>query len=331
MAESKKYGNAFEATWVAIMGRFNKQKEIGKLEDDLRADDLTVMITGSSSGLGYATAVDMANRGASVVMAVRSGIPEKGEAIKEHTGSEKVSMYYVDLSDLDSIDSFCDTLVQDGIKIDVLISNAAMVPSGSRTTKQGLEEMFVVNYLSKFYLIRKLLSAGVIASSKRTYPRIVIVSSESHRNPDAFDWDSFGKPAKYNMKDVVKRYGYFKLLLTTFAVELSRRLNAESGRTARVSSLCPGPVNSNIAREAPAWSKPLLKIIFGIFFRSPEKACRPVSYLALESEHLGNEFKYLYLMSEKEADGLALDPKNGSMLWERSEAVLGFRLNGLEG
>jgi NAD(P)-dependent dehydrogenase (short-subunit alcohol dehydrogenase family) len=150
-------------------------------------------------------------------------------------------------------------------------------------------------------------------------PRIIIVSSESHRNPKEYDWDGFGKYKDYGIKKTVELYGYYKLLLTTFAIELSRRLNPDGEKNYSVFSLCPGPINSGIAREAPGLFQPLLKLVFTLFFRSPEKAAVPVIYLASANELEGKPFDYLFLMNRKEIDELASDPGNGKKLWEEAE------------
>jgi len=136
-----------------------------------------------------------------------------------------------------------------------------------------------------------------------------------------FDWEGFGKYKEYGMKKTVELYGYYKLLLTTFAMELSRRLNPGSDTNISVFSLCPGPVNSNIAREAPGLFQPLLKLVFSLFFKSPEKAAVPVIYLASSKEPEGKPFDYLFLMNRKDIDELASDPENGKKLWEVSETL----------
>ena len=125
------------------------------------------------------------------------------------------------------------------------------------------------------------------------------MSSESHRNPPEFDWEGFGKYKDYGMKTTVELYGYYKLLLTTFVSELSRRLNPNGKTNVSVFSLCPGPVNSNIAREAPAIFMPLMKVIFGIFFKAPSKAALPVIYLATSKDLEGKAFDYLFKMARK--------------------------------
>lgn len=231
-------------------------------------------------------------------------------------------MFQVDLSDMESIIGLADTLNKSSLKIDVLICNAAVVPLKSRRTRQGLEEMFMVNYLAKYLFVRLLLEQDLLNTDPAGIPRIVFVSSESHRNPKSFDWEGFGRYREYTMGKTVELYGYYKLLLTTFANELSRRLNVSGKTRCSVFVLCPGPINSNIAREAPVIFKPLLKLVFRVFFRSPEKAVQPVLYFACSREVEGQPIDYLFLMSRKDMDIKATDAKNGEKLWQYSEALL---------
>ncbi|MDZ7605870.1 MAG: SDR family NAD(P)-dependent oxidoreductase [Cyclobacteriaceae bacterium] len=313
-----KYDNPLKATLKGISDLYSKKAPSIHLPTDTDLTGKTVMITGASSGLGYAAAIRLAKAGAKVIMAVRSGIPERGEAVKKLSGNEQVFMYHVDLLDFKSINSFIMMLSEDGVQLDLLISNAAMVPLKSRKTPQGLEEMFMVNYLAPFHLINRLLEKEII---KTPGSRIIIVSSESHRNPDGFDWENFGKYHEYGIGETVARYGYFKLFLTTFGCELSRRLKT-GNKDIAVKLLCPGPVNSNIAREAPGWMQPLLRGVFSIFFKSPEKASDPVVYFATAPAEEIAKIPYLFLMQPKPMDEKATSPENGRLLWGKSEKII---------
>jgi NAD(P)-dependent dehydrogenase (short-subunit alcohol dehydrogenase family) len=318
----KSYSNAFTATLSGIRDLFHKQKNALVLNDESALTGKNVLITGASSGLGFEAAVQLARRGAHVLMACRSGIPEKGELVRKLSGNPHVEMYPVDLSDMDSITRLADELKKSSLKPDVLICNAAVVPLKSRRTRQGLEEMFMVNYLANYLLVRLLLEHDFFNESGNGIPRIIFVSSESHRNPKFFDWEGFGKYTEYTMGKTVELYGYYKLLLTTFANELSRRLNSPGKTRYSVFALCPGPINSNIAREAPAIFKPLLKLVFRVFFRSPEKAVKPVLYFACSPEVTGKSIDYLFLMSRREMDAKATNAQNGEKLWQLSEDLL---------
>ncbi len=320
--QKKRYSNAVTATISGISDLFMKQQNIVSLRDDDRLDGKNVLITGASSGLGLAAAIQLASRGAKVWMACRSGIPEKGEMVKKRSGNQQVTMLQVDLADLQSVIALTNTLKAQAVKIDVLVDNAGMVPGKSRKTKQGMEEMFVVNYLSKFLLTRLMLENELFNTEQGKAPRIIYVASESHRNPGEFDWDAFGKYKSYPMTKTVEYYGYYKLLLTTFANELSRRINHQPHVAYSVFALCPGPVNSNIAREAPLVFKPLLKLVFKLFFRDPAVAVQPVVYFAASPEVEKKPIDYLFLMSRKDMDDKATDKQNGARLWKLSEELL---------
>jgi NAD(P)-dependent dehydrogenase (short-subunit alcohol dehydrogenase family) len=283
-------------------------------------------------------------------MACRSGIPGKGEEVKKRSGNPDVHMVHVDFADIRSIRECVSTLgstllAEEKDKIDILVCNAGIVPKQSRKTPQGLEEMFMVNYFSKFVFLNLLLEnhsfkdagytmhdAGFgslspqtqseIRNPKSDIPRIIFVASESHRNPEKFGWDEFGHYRDYSIGKSIELYGYYKLLLTTYACELSRRLNPDGEIRISVFAMCPGPVNSNIAREAPKIFHPLLKVVFGIFFRSPAKAAIPVVYLAASPDVAGKPFDYLFLMSRTAIDEKAHDPANGRQLWSLSEKLL---------
>ncbi|MEM8893852.1 MAG: SDR family NAD(P)-dependent oxidoreductase [Bacteroidota bacterium] len=314
----KKYSNPVSATLNGIIALYKSKGEKVALPEKLDLSGKRIMITGSSAGLGLATAIRAAEAGAELIMAVRSGIPEKGELVSAKSRNDNVSMYHVDLSDFDSINAFLDKLEKDEVKLDIFIANAAMVPFESRKTAQGLEEMFMVNYLSTFYLINQLLERSILDASST--PKIIIVSSESHRDPDRFDWENFGMYKPYGVKEVIAKYGYYKLLLTTFANELARRTNAEPDAVP-VRVLCPGPVNSSIAREAPSWIQPVLKGVFSLFFRSPMKAADPIIYFCQENNK-NQPIDYLYLLQKKEMAPLTQDKDNAEELWNRSEALI---------
>jgi len=315
----RQYRSASGSILGAIKQQFGKRRRIGSLSDDERLDGKTVLITGASSGLGYATAVQLARRGGTVIMAARSGFPEKGDTVKRDSGSSAVEMRRVDLSDLDSIRSLSDGLRRDGIKLDRLVLNAACVPARSRQTKQGLEEMFVVNFLSSFYLTNLLIRYDVIR--KNAGARIVFVGSEAHRSSPPIDWERFGQYEKYTTKKSVPLYGYYKHMLLSFASELSRRLQAEGAGVA-VHGLCPGPVNTRLAREAPWFAQWLVAILFTLCFKAPAKACEPVVYLSCARSLGERTGVYLHRMEEKHLDPATAAPQNSRRLWDASSSLL---------
>jgi len=89
-----------------------------------------------------------------------------------------------------------------------------------------------------------------------------------------------------------------------------------------VHSLCPGPVNTAIAREAPWFLKPLVVPMMRFFFLTPDKAARPVSYLCCAGNTGKRSGIYLHMLREKRPSGHATDPANGARLWQASQALL---------
>lgn len=327
----RSHDNPFTAVLSGLLDQRNSAPKISPVPDDVRLDGRTVLVTGANSGLGKGIAIRLAKRGAHVIMACRSGIPEAGEDVRRESGSQDVDMVRVDLSSFDSINAFCDELRNRNVTLDAAVFNAGVVPVTSRKNEHGLELMFAVNFLAKFVLLNRLLRDGVIPnavygnnSRADDPPRVIFVSSETHRTSIPIDFDHFGEPIEYGVADGVKYYGLSKLHLTTYFQELSRRLNPNGATTPDVCvhALCPGAVNSNMAREAPTWLKPILKPVMALFFQSPEKASIPVDYLVASKEMGDHTGGYMHMMRVKESSEASMDAQNGALLWQKTEALL---------
>ena len=313
-----RFQNPLQAALAGVNDLFRKQPLADKLTDDVRLDGKTVFVTGASSGLGYAVARQAAERGARVLMVARSGVPERAEAIKADTGNPNVEMFQADLSDLAQVHRLADWLRTRG-SLDVVIENAGMASPRAIETPQGLEAMFVTNYLSKFVLIDRLIADGTIpsgASSARS--RVIIVSSDSHQGASSIDWGTFGQLQPFGVNGAINNYSYFKLILNTWGVELSKRLAPD----VLVHVMCPGPVNTNIIREAPWALRGALKMIFALFFRSPDVAAKPVIYMAAHDDFAKETGRYLHMFRPKKMDPKCYDPTEGQRLWERSVQVV---------
>ena len=318
-------GSFINAITIAIRDlKQPKVSEVSPVPRHVRIDGKTCLITGANSGLGKAAAAELARRGANMILACRPGHTKTCDEIKTLSGSENVEMMEVDLSDLRSVHSLCDSLSNRNIKIDIAVLNAGLMPKKATKTPQGYEAMFAVHFLSNRIMVDRWLKDGVISPSSQAgkTPRIIFVSSEAHRSSHAIDFDRFGEITDYGLMDGFKYYGISKLILCMFATELSRRLNTDSETEVAVHSMCPGGVATNLSRGTPSILKPVVSPLLRYFFQSPEEAIGPVIYLCCAEEAGAETGIYLHLMQRKSVSPAALDEENGTRLWEASEPLV---------
>jgi NAD(P)-dependent dehydrogenase (short-subunit alcohol dehydrogenase family) len=224
------------------------------MTDALRwtADDMpdltgrTAVVTGANSGLGLATALELARHGADVTLAVRDhakGTWAQG-LIAEQTGAA-VSLGRLDLADLASIREFAATwsAAHTG-GLDLLINNAGVMATPHRTTADGFELQFGTNHLGHFALTGLLLPALVA----RPRSRVVSVSSMAHRMSGRLDLDYLMDGHRHKPWT---SYSQSKLANLLFTAELQRRLDA-AGVPILSLAAHPGYANTNLQSVAPA-------------------------------------------------------------------------------
>jgi NAD(P)-dependent dehydrogenase (short-subunit alcohol dehydrogenase family) len=333
-----RYGSAVTATISGVLDQLRPSRPIGRLEAGDRLDGELCLVTGANAGIGRAVATLLCRRGARVVMAGRTLDDRARDEVVRRSGGGWARLEHLDLGRLASVAAFCDRMRADGQRFAVVVANAGVVPKASRRTVDGLEESFQVNYLANVLLLGRLFADGCLGraavqdgndgktcSSNKTdnsrNSRIVFVSSEAHRSGAPVDWDRLGSFEPYGLKGSVAEYCRVKLLLTTYAVELARRLEPEVS----VHALCPGAVRTRIGREAPWWAQPALQLTMRVFFRSPERGAEPAVFLSCASSVEGRTGIYLHGMTEKPVSPAAADPENGRRLWEASHCLLAER------
>ena len=323
-----RFDNPIIAALAGVKDFFRKQDLAGKLTDADRADGKTVLITGANSGLGFGMSVAFAKRGARVIMACRRMIPEAGEEVKRLSGSDKIEMRFLDLKNIESIHAFANELESDGIHPDITILNAGVALPESRPTESGLGEMFLVNFLSNVILVSHWLSKGIIRNESVAgnavpgeVPRMLFISSDSHQGSSYIDHEQFGTYEKYGVTQGMNYYSYYKLVLNTYATELSRRINRRENLEVIVNVMCPGPVNSAIIKEAPWILRKILGGIFSIVFKAPEAAAQPAVYMCISKDYAGRTNEYLHMFNEKRMDEKVYIPEEGAKLWNHTMDV----------
>ena len=182
----------------------------------------TALITGGNSGLGYQAVLQLARKGARVLLAARDRA--RGTAALERLAAEapagNAELAQLDLADLACIERFSAALLDGGQGLDLLINNAGVMAIPHReTTAQGYERQFGTNHLGHFALTGRLLPA----LARRPGSRVVTVSSNRHKGVNGIDFDDLQGERRYRPW---RAYDQSKLANAMFVLELDRRLRA---------------------------------------------------------------------------------------------------------
>ena len=274
----------------------------------------TSIITGASSGIGKASAEQLASMGARVVMVCRD--MEKGGRAKAEvetkSGSKSVELMHADLASLASVRVFAEEFAKNHDSLHILLNNAGVARPLRSLTIDGFEMTFQVNYLSHFLLTNLLLPT----LTKSAPSRIVNVSSVAHYGGH-FDFDDLQMEKGYG---VMRAYSQSKLALVLFTHELARRLRG-TGVTAN--SLHPGAVATNIWGD---WLGPaaFLGKVTRLFMLSPEKGAKTQVYLASSPDVEGVSGEYYEFHGKKESSAESYNQGLAEKLWDVSAKMVGL-------
>ncbi len=119
----------------------------------------TIVITGSTDGIGLVTAKELLSLGHHVVIHGRTGTKTKAavESLSKSFRSELISGISADLSDLRAVKSLASNLRQQVGQIDVLINNAGVFKTDSPITEEGYDIRFLVNTIAPYLLTNELM------------------------------------------------------------------------------------------------------------------------------------------------------------------------------
>jgi NAD(P)-dependent dehydrogenase (short-subunit alcohol dehydrogenase family) len=238
------------------------------------------VITGANTGLGFDTAKVLAERGATVVLAVRD--VEKGKQAAARLGAAAdVTVQELDLSSLESVRAAAADLHTTLPKIDLLINNAGVMYPPRQTTRDGFELQFGTNHLGHFALTGLLLDLLLPVEGSR----VVTVASIAHRLRAAIHFDDLQWENSY---DRVAAYGQAKLANLMFAYELQRRL-APHGTTASIAAH-PGVARTELMRNSPAIARALFPVVAPLFTQSSERGALPILRAATDPAALGGQY-----------------------------------------
>ena len=266
-------------------------------------------MTGANTGIGRATAVGLARRGAHVLLACRSA--ERTRAVLAEIdalpGDGSAVFVPLDLADLEAVRKTAaevlDLLGSDR-SLDLLVNNAGLAGTKGLTA-QGFELTFGVSHLGHFVLTTLLLdklAAGAPA-------RVVNLSSKAHFGAKGIDFAALQQPTR--SAGALVEYQVAKLCNVLFTIELARRLDPERITTCAVH---PGVIGSDIWREIPWPIRPVMRLFMG----SVGKGADRVLHGALDPALAAASGAYLDHDRPTPPSDVAT-PELAARLWSQSE------------
>lgn len=269
-------------------------------------DGQVSIVTGSNTGLGRVTALELARRGSHVFLASRS--TEKTvpvvESIRREAGHSRVEFLPLDLASFRSVRNAADTFLARELPLHILINNAGEAGWTGRT-EDNFQMTFGVNYLGH-YLLTRLLLERMQASAPA---RIVHVSSDMHYRAKGIDWKKVRKPSRL---PGIGEYAVSKLGNVLFNVALAQKLDRAKVTTYAAH---PGAVATDIYRRVP---RPIRQLMVSSML-TPEEGARTQLRCAIDPTLSGESG--LYYANERTKTPTPLT-RNGLVteLWARSEA-----------
>lgn len=256
-----------ESLPVSAFGKHSTGEEV---TDRLDLSGKVALVTGCNSGLGFETMRVLAKRGAHVLGTGRT-LEKASVACASVDG--KTTPLALELSDFQSAVDCAARVAELGLAPDMLILNAGINTFGELELVNGIEKIFVVNFLGHFVLSNQLLPMMQAAGSGR----IVHVSSRSgySQAPAAgIDFDNLRGKKGF---DAGEAYGRSKLANALFSLELADRLE---GSALTSNAIHPGLVKTNIARTAPAPIKTAFNLLGGVIAKTPAEGAATQLYVA---------------------------------------------------
>lgn len=268
----------------------------------------TTVVTGATSGIGRATAGRLAREGHDVVLVARDAV--RGGALRDElrAGGARATLVVGDLAGPEVARATGEALLEACPRIDVLIHNAGVWPTGLHRTAEGLEEAFAVNHVAPFVL--SALLEGRLATSGG---RVVQVSAGLVIKGDV-DLDRTPTGQDFHW---MRTYATTKLC-NLLLVPLWARRWEDAG--VRVDALHPGVIRTNLgARGGPVG---LLMSLIKRTWASPEDGARPVARRATDPAPAAGH-RWFDEDRELALPSVAADPELAERVWEQAALLAG--------
>jgi NAD(P)-dependent dehydrogenase (short-subunit alcohol dehydrogenase family) len=237
----------------------------------------TILLTGSTSGIGKATAMELVKSTSVLILPVRN--VSKGEELKkellEMNPNCQIDLYQCDLESIESVKNCANIILSKYKKIDVLINNAGIMMPDFRLTADNIEAHFEVNVLSQ-YIFNTILKSLVIKSEQG---RIINLSSQLHKS-GKFELEKI-KSESNGVLAGIGLYSNSNLYRNLQTFKLAKELE---NTNVTVNCVHPGVINSNLGSNSSNWLWKIMTPIFTLFTKPCSEGAKTTIHLALSDE-----------------------------------------------
>jgi NAD(P)-dependent dehydrogenase (short-subunit alcohol dehydrogenase family) len=273
---------------------------------------LYILITGGTSGLGFYTAMTLAEDQNNKILLIGSnkvkGVRAVEEIIKK-TKNKKIKYLEGDLSSIKQISMIAKDLIKE--KFDILINNAGALYFSRMESIDKIEKTFALNHLSYFALTNLLLQNKNIKRGGR----IINVASGAHKGID-IDFEDLETKKNYNGWFVYKKSKLCNILFT-------RKLSKfTSDKNITVNCLHPGFVKTEFGKNNSGILGLIIKLLMNLFAIKLEEGAKTIIYLVNSNEVNKVTGKYFYKSQIIEPSSFAQNQKSADRLWNESVKIL---------
>ncbi|WP_367325872.1 SDR family NAD(P)-dependent oxidoreductase [Streptomyces sp. HUAS ZL42] len=271
----------------------------------------TAVVTGGNRGIGYAVARDLVRHGYRVVLLVRDR--QRGETARSALGAlsgSDVALAVGDLSELSGVRSAAQAVLASCPRIDVLIHNAGIWPSGLVHGENGLEKAFVINHLAPFVL-NHLLEPRLVASRARVVQVSAGLYAKGH-----VDLESTPTGAHFHP---LRTYADTKLCNVMLVPMFAQRWSAAG---VRINAVHPGVIRTGLG-DRPGASGYVLKAM-KLLWKSPRTGAAAVIRLAHGTAAADLTGRYFHIDKETPLAPMARDTALAQQIWAQALELSGL-------
>lgn len=271
------------------------------------------LVTGATAGIGQATAMLLAKRGATVIGIGRNRTKNEysTQRIKEETANPAVEYMLADLSSQKEIRALAQQFHEKYDRLDVLVNNAGATFGRRLESVDGIEMTFALNHLG-YFLLTNLLRETLEASRPS---RVINVSSSLHKL-GKIDFDNIPLEKGYARS---KAYQRSKLANIGFTYEMARRL---CSCEVTVNAMNPGLVNTNVGQVAGGVAAKMKGLVDRIAGLTLEEGAQTIIYLATSPDVVGVTGRYFVKEKSIPSSKVTYDLDFCRRLWDVSEELI---------